>query len=141
MTDQELPLAGQVLGHVEVFTGSEDGSLGAPVPEVETLDEANVITSKVASTANWMSPLHKVVIDVDMPVTLVPSSTPGHFHLYIDHLLSWSSYKELLLALVNAGIIQQGYFDSSIMRGHTTLRLPWIKKEDEPKPSDDEWSF
>lgn len=125
-----VPLAGQVM-----HTGAKLDSYEAIDSRyiTEDLDIAQVVTSLVAG----QSPIpgledltrHKVVLDIDMPAQLVPSSTPGHFHLYIDHEMDWLDYRVLLLALGVAGILEEGYVGASIARGHTALRLPWIKKE------------
>lgn len=72
---------------------------------------------------------HRPVLDIDFPVKVVPSSTPGHFHLYLDKEMSWEVYEELLKALGKAGILEEGYVRASIAREHTSVRLPWIKKE------------
>jgi hypothetical protein len=72
---------------------------------------------------------HTVMVDIDKDVRLVPSTTSGHWHLYIDVAMPWWRYRKLLRALKNAGIIEPGYYRASIMRGHTALRLPWVKKE------------
>ena len=64
-----------------------------------------------------------------MPAWLIPSSTPGHSHLYVDVSIREDAYFQLLDALANAGVIQRGYADASKRRGGTALRLPWIKKE------------
>lgn len=61
-------------------------------------------------------------IDLDVPCRLVPSRTPGHFHLYIDQAVDWDAYETLLLALVNCGLVQDGFAAASIDRGFTTLR-------------------
>lgn len=34
------------------------------------------------------SKLHAPILDIDVPVDLVPSTTPGHSHLYIDFTVS-----------------------------------------------------
>lgn len=68
--------------------------------------------------------LHRPVLDLDMNAALIPSATPGHFHLYIDNLVPWAAYEELLEALANCGIIEQGYADASIARGYSSARLP-----------------
>jgi hypothetical protein len=91
----------------------------------DNLDEANVITSAVKATAGMT---HKVVLDIDLPAKLVPSSTEGHFHLYIDHEVAWPKYEALLDALADAGIVEQGYVGASVARGFTAARLPWIRK-------------
>jgi hypothetical protein len=71
---------------------------------------------------------HRVVLDLDMPAQLVESTTPGHFHLYIDKELTWAAYLALLFALQKAGIIERGYLRASRARGYTAVRLPWVRK-------------
>jgi hypothetical protein len=107
------------------------------------LSDANVITSIAGDPTpfkrlkdvdeDMRRRYHYPVLDLDIPARLIPSSTSGHSHLYIDKLLSWSQYKELLTALANAGIIEDGYAGASIARGHTAVRLPWVTKG-EPVP-------
>lgn len=74
---------------------------------------------------------HALVIDIDHPSWLVASSTPGHFHLYVDVPggIPWAQYHKLLTALADAGVVEQGYAGASIRRGHSDVRLPWVKKE------------
>lgn len=93
----------------------------------EDISMANVITSVVAGTDGKM---HKVVIDVDLPATLLPSSTSGHHHLFIDREIPWEAYVNLLDAFVAAGIVEPGYVEASRIRGHTAVRLPWVRKGD-----------
>ena len=71
---------------------------------------------------------HRPVLDIDFPAALVPSTTPGHFHLYLDRALSWDDYEKLLRVLAEVGIIEQGYANVSIERRHTAVRVPWIRK-------------
>lgn len=85
--------------------------------EVETLDESNLVGSKLKD-----STLHAPAIDIDLPCRLVESRKPGHFHLYIDKEMSWTQYTKILLALTDAGIIEEGYLDASLKRGQTFLR-------------------
>lgn len=95
--------------------------------ERATLDDgANAITSRISSgpDRNW----HTVALDVDVPVRVVPSSTPGHCHLYIDKAMPWHRYDALIRALADAGVVEQGYADVSRERGFTRLRLPWVRK-------------
>lgn len=73
-------------------------------------------------------PTHKPVLDIDMPVMLVPSSTRGHNHLYIDAPMSWDHYAKLLKVLGEVGILEPGYVRASLYRESTWLRLPWIGK-------------
>lgn len=72
--------------------------------------------------------MHRPVLDIDFPVHVVPSSTPGHFHLYLDKQMPKSDYMGLLSALAEAGIIESGYAGVSQARGYTSVRLPWVKK-------------
>lgn len=92
---------------------------------VVPFDQANVVTSE---SLDWPG-MHVPVIDLDMPCTLVPSSNPGHFHLYIDHPVNWPAYVRALEALRDAGIVQPGFVHAAQERGYTTARLPWVKKE------------
>lgn len=88
----------------------------------------NLVASRLYGTDDWHSP----VLDVDFPVRLVPSSTPGHFHLYFDGvMMAWAKYEKLLKALAEAGIIETGYYENAIRRGMTMVRLPHVKKDEE----------
>lgn len=89
---------------------------------VHTLDEANLIGSEL------LDGRHSPALDIDMPCELVESSTPGHFHLYIDCPMEWRQYRKLLKALTRAGIIQSGYLNASLHRKGTFLRKPGVKK-------------
>lgn len=98
---------------------------GAEEREATTrLDEADVISSKIVN-----HDLHTVMLDLDVPARLVPSTTPGHSHLYIDVPMPWHKYQALLGALSMAGIIEPGYYAVSVRKRASMLRLPWIKKE------------
>jgi hypothetical protein len=72
---------------------------------------------------------HRPVLDIDFPAALIPSSTPGHFHLYLDKQLTTTQYMKLLDALAESGIIERGYASVSEARGYTSARLPWVKKK------------
>lgn len=87
--------------------------------------DAEVVSSEIAGG------LHCPVLDIDIPAFLVPSSTPGHSHLYIDHPMTWRKYKRLLRALARSGIVEKGYVQASIRRRHTAVRVPWRKKDDQ----------
>lgn len=103
--------------------------------EESNLDHANVVSSLVKQdlgdfAADPTKRFHKVAIDLDIPAYLIPSSTPGHSHLYIDVDIPHHRYMALLSALADAGIIERGYADVSIKRGRSDLRLPWVEKGD-----------
>jgi len=99
----------------------EDSYDGEHVP-AEDISKAHIVLSLDDSG------MHRPVLDIDLPAALIPSSTPGHFHLYIDKQLTTSAYVRLLDALAEAGIIEQGYASVSEVRGYTSVRLPWVTK-------------
>lgn len=121
MKRKDLPLPEQVLAYTD-FTDNSYENMHTVVPK---LKDANLITSMVPD-----SKAHKLVIDIDLPAVLLPSSTPGHFHLFIDKEMDWDVYVQLLRALVAAGIVQSGYLNAAERRMHTAVRLPWIRKEE-----------
>jgi hypothetical protein len=73
---------------------------------------------------------HAVVLDIDHPAWLVRSTTPGHYHLYIDvpEGIPNNQYMDLLNTLAACGVIEVGYANASRQRGHSDVRLPWVKK-------------
>jgi hypothetical protein len=91
-----------------------------------SLDDAHVISSRY----NNGQARHALVIDIDHPSWLVPSTTPGHYHLYVDVPggIPHETYLYLLGALAQAGVIEQGYNSASHERGHSDVRLPWVQK-------------
>lgn len=98
-------------------------------------DVAEIVSSKIANQALFNFPgesKHKILLDIDHNALLVPSSTEGHWHLYIDHTISWKKYCALLLALAEAGVIEDGYAQASIRREQTHLRVPWLSKSGHP---------
>lgn len=72
--------------------------------------------------------MHRPILDIDFPAELIPSSTDGHFHLYLDKPMTWKQYKKLLNVLSEVGVIEHGYARASIDRGYSSTRLPWVKK-------------
>jgi len=92
------------------------------------LTNSNVVTSQLIDDGN----VHYPIIDIDFPIYSVPSSRSGHHHLYIDRPLSWEKYRFLLWALHQCGFIERGYYEASIKREMTVVRLPWIKKPPPP---------
>jgi hypothetical protein len=78
---------------------------------------ANLISSKIRDG------LHAPIIDVDFPVHVIPSQTPGHFHLAFDKVMPEEEYFSFLEALESFGIIEEGYKDMSILRGASFVRV------------------
>ena len=78
---------------------------------------------------------HTPLLDIDIPVELIESSTPGHHHLGFPEIkLSWTKYVNLLKALKDAGIIEPGYYGASIERGFTAVRTPDNRKPEASDP-------
>jgi hypothetical protein len=128
-----------MLARVDFDAVPTDGEYTRPSEEAD-IEYANLVTSlcdRQGSTfLDALDPMHKVVIDLDHPAQLIESSTPGHHHLIIDHEIPWSAYLRLLGAMVECGLVEPGYMRSSIDRGYTAVRLPWVKKNGHDKSSE-----
>ena len=90
------------------------------------LASANVVTSRRIDNPDR----HALLLDLDVPAYLVPSSTEGHSHLYIDVSIEHDKWECLMECLSDAGVIERGYAGASEQRGFATLRLPWVKKQE-----------
>jgi hypothetical protein len=140
MDDRSLPLDGQMLAYVDFDESPPEGVAYTRPSETADLDQANLITSRVAGQIEdgfldlLGGPNHKVVLDIDLPARLLPSSTPGHHHLFIDKAIPWDDYVNLLEALAACGLVERGYVYASKERGYTCVRLPWVKKVEPPEP-------
>jgi hypothetical protein len=102
---------------------------GPPIPAIgvtETMhpEEAVLISSRLVGSKH-----HAPILDIDFPATLIPSSTPGHHHLYLDTEMSWRTYRRLIKALARAGVIEKSWAKASLRSGDTLLSPPWKKKE------------
>lgn len=100
-------------------------------------EQANVVSSLCTDG------FHRPCLDIDVPVEVVPSSTPGHVHLYFPSLaMPWATYEALLRALADAGIVEHGWVSASQAREQTCLRLPGQRRL-QPRAveasSDDPW--
>jgi len=89
------------------------------VPE----SRATLVSSEISG-----STLHAPAIDLDVPAYLIPSSTPGHSHLYLDTPMPWWKYRLLLRVLTFVGILEPGYYKASVRRRATHLRRPGVTK-------------
>ena len=130
-----LPLVGQRLAWVDFRHGgsSDDDVQDKAVTMDAPVEEANVMTSLVdvgSRDVEEYLDVHRPVIDIDHAVRVIPSSTGGHSHLFIDVTLTWGDYLKLLDVLVEIGIVQPGYVNASRARGYTAVRLPWVSKHE-----------
>jgi hypothetical protein len=112
----------------KVTNWTNSGDMGEDIPPKERMDYgANIVTSEHRNNSGTY---HALLLDIDHPAWLVRSSTPGHFHLYIDVPggIRHGDYLTLLNVLADVGVIERGYANASAARGFSSLRLPWIKK-------------
>lgn len=87
---------------------------------------ATIVTSRVED-----STMHMPLIDLDLPCMLLPSSQPGHFHLYIEKQMAWDKFVAILEALEDAGVVGPGYLKYTKKRGYATVRYPGVTKQNE----------
>lgn len=83
-----------------------------------TLGEADLVGSKTLSGA------HAPTIDLDVPCRLIPSTTEGHFHLYIDVEMTKKNYSKLLKTLVEVGLVEEGFGQMLDKKDATFVRVP-----------------
>lgn len=108
------------------------------------LSDSNIVGSKVGekryehsvfanNPGDWYKyrgePLHKPVLDIDLPIWAHESTTPGHWHLIIDKEIPETAYFNLLDAMYEAGIMEKGFVDAAKSRGASWIRTPWTKKK------------
>jgi hypothetical protein len=104
--------------------------------------QAEAASSRIRPVSPWVKAqeqqgheIHYLMLDIDAPAALIPSSTGGHHHLYIGIPMTWEKQLlPLLKALRDAKIIEDGFYYASEKRRATFLRLPWIKKGEERQP-------
>jgi len=106
--------------NLEVWRYEEDNAFKLPV--VSVAGGANVVSSLLTNGR------HAPAIDLDLPAVLVPTSTFGHSHLYLDHEMRWDHYRRLLKVMAAAGLVEPGFYESAVRRGTTLLRLPGASK-------------
>jgi hypothetical protein len=87
--------------------------------------DANVVSSHL--TAYRGGP-HAPIIDLDFPHIYVPSTTPGHGHLYLNRPIPRWRMFIMLWGLYMGGVIEKGFFLWSLRRGGTFVRRPGVKK-------------
>lgn len=92
------------------------------LPQEVPEEEANLIGSLTEDN------LHAPVLDIDFPAQLIPSTTPGHYHLYLDKKIQWWQYQRLLRELALAGILEEGYAKGAYKQGYSAVRPPGITK-------------
>ena len=129
--DWRLPRVHKLIKELNATATGDDytqGDDGITVSE----QEANIVTSQlpVFDRASGFE-LHAPVLDIDFGAQLIPSSTPGHFHLYFEKAMTWDKYCGLLKALGDVGILEAGYVKASLRRGYSSVRKPGVYKQEE----------
>lgn len=113
----------------EDFT--EEESFPTRVEVVEDDEKYNLLSSRVRGGDS-----HTVLLDLDTEVRLMPSKTPGHYHLWLPgNNLSWEEYSRLLFVLLELRIIEHGFYEASIKREASFIRAwptPSGFENDEP---------
>jgi hypothetical protein len=117
-----------------------DGDSGAWFPDREpdplkNLDETNdlnvadIVTSAPRHEIPGFRGKHMIMVDVDVPMQIIESSTPGHYHVYFPQsYIPKEKLFNLLDAMAECGIVERGYAEASRARGFAALRLPWVHK-------------
>lgn len=69
------------------------------------------------------APEHEAMVPPIVPrCALVPSSTWGHWHLYVDEPMTWAEAVEMVEGLVEAGLVERNYLNFSKRRGMFMVR-------------------
>lgn len=135
----ELPefMKGNVTGH---SYGVEDSSAGIreeddsdfTVTDMAGRQAPNVVSSEISRGPAYTNAeddsVHLVLIDLDFESALIPSTTPGRYHLYVDKKMSKEKYSDFVKMLKEFGVVAQGNLNQIEKTGRTYLRMPWVRK-------------
>lgn len=80
-------------------------------------------------------PIDHHEIRFDVPVIVLPSTSPGHFHIYIEKEMAWPVYLRLLQAMMKIGFLEFGFVAAAERREMTMLVKPGMKN---PRKTEDE---
>lgn len=111
-------------------TAPEDAAIDNEDRQPATAETANLVSSEVGypNLPGMEGKFHKPVLDFDLPIRAIPSTTEGHFHLYIDRAMSWDDYEKLLTVLGEVKLLEPGYVGAALRRKATFVRPPNVKK-------------
>ena len=168
-----LDLLNRCLWNVDLSTGPDDYDVEEVRVQVRVVDRVNLVSSHILNSEGKPSHVHAPVLDLDRVYTpddaevldslfgewvgddwgydgkpsdhvvVVPSSTEGHCHLYLQFQVPERAYLERLMHLAVLGMIEPGYAVVSIKRAGTFVRLPHVKKGDivTPPPTNEPKGF
>lgn len=98
-----------------------------------TRRQPNCVTSYCPETGK-----HKLVLDLDFECRLVPSSSPGCYHLYLDGLdLDAVQARAVVRAMGVQGVLEAGFAKTMSRDGRVCVRTTDTKKF-RPKPPNGE---
>lgn len=118
---QRLFFSSEAVARNESYDGNGAQIIDAPRMTAEA--DANLVGSQTDHAG-----IHMPVLDLDFPARLEPSSTPGHFHLYLDVPLDWNEYTDMLTSLQRVGVLEDGFVGASLAKGGTFVRKPGVLK-------------
>lgn len=79
--------------------------------------------------AGWEDPsTDGMRIELGVPAYLLPSSTAGHHHAYIDVEMKWRPYRALCKAMASVGLLEEAFVDLTISHGMSMLIRPGLTK-------------
>jgi hypothetical protein len=77
----------------------------------------------------WIDPSSGgMSLELGVPVQILPSSTPGHHHVYIDAEMKWRPYRALCKAMVRVGLLESAFVDLMISHSMSMLLRPGLTK-------------
>jgi hypothetical protein len=112
-------------GRRGLYHQKQFGSYNQAPDPAATENQANLIGSLDLDSV--VKAQHYPVIDIDHDAYLLPSSTPGHHHLYIQHAVPHDEYLAMLDAMAAAGIVEEGFVNSARRRGQTYAIKPGLR--------------
>lgn len=120
----DIPIAGLAVYKNDKLNSAGYGGveMGEPVPW-ERRGEAQLVSSLREDGS------HALLLDLDMPAYLIPSSTPGKSHLYVDVRMDYDKMIAVMEALEAAGVIQGAWVHLTKEREQAALRTPWTRKK------------
>lgn len=107
-------------------SSDDDDVMGDGREPAFRLAGAEVVCSKMER--NTSGDYHLIMLDIDHETAVTPSSTSGHYHLWINHSLDRDDWEKFIKVCAEIGLIEEGYAAASLRRDGTYLRLPWIRK-------------
>lgn len=105
-----------------------------PTAQVADLTNRHVANSNIiTSVAN--DGYHYPVLNFDFPVRVYPSTTPGHYHVYLDKPIESEVYFAFLDYLNEMGLTDRRWTRSAHHLGASWVRLPWVQHGDKVDPN------